>query len=147
MEYTEAEIGRIFILRLEDGDRLPEAIENFAVNKDIESATVLFIGGADKGSQVIAGPDDGEAAEPLPMVGSLPGVSEAVGVGTIFTNEEDEPKLHLHSAFGREAKTITGCTRAGVDIWHIGEVVIWELKNHSACRKIDAETGFELLEV
>ncbi|RJX22504.1 MAG: DUF296 domain-containing protein, partial [Ammonifex sp.] len=41
----------------------------------------------------------------------------------------------------------TGCTREGVTIWHIGEVIILELINSSAQRKIDPTTGFELLEV
>jgi predicted DNA-binding protein with PD1-like motif len=147
MKYTEATIGRVFILRLEHGDRMPRVIEEFAGHKNIAAATVLFLGGADGGSKVVVGPKEGKAAKPIPMVTSLPDVSEAIGVGTIFTNEADIPKLHLHAAFGRADTTVTGCTREGVDIWHIGEVVILELINNSAQRKIDPQTGFELLEV
>lgn len=148
MEYTEASIGRIFILRLENGDQIPETIEKFAETKEISSATVLFIGGADKEGEVAVGPKDGSAEQPIPDTQKLSGVSEAIGAGTIFTNEDELPKLHLHSAFGRKDKTITGCTKAGgIDIWNIGEVIILELKNHSARRKIDPETGFELLEL
>jgi len=147
MKYTEATIGRVFILRLEHGDRMPRVIEEFAGQKNIAAATVLFLGGADGGSKVVVGPKEGKAAKPIPMVTSLPDVSEAIGVGTIFTNEADIPKLHLHAAFGRADTTVTGCTREGVDIWHIGEVVILELINNSAQRKIDPQTGFELLEV
>jgi len=62
-------------------------------------------------------------------------------------NEDKVPKLHLHAAFGRNRDTITGCTREGVTIWHIGEVVIFELTNSTAQRKIDPETGFELLDL
>ncbi|MCK8818031.1 DNA-binding protein [Natroniella sulfidigena] len=147
MKYTEANLGRIFILRLEDGDSIPETIEEFAVKKDLKAATVLFIGGVDKDSKIIVGPEDGTAQTPVKMVENLVGVSEALGVGTIFTNETAEPKLHLHSACGRSKETITGCTRDGVDIWKIGEVIILELLNSSARREIDHETGFELLEV
>ncbi|EGW37720.1 DNA-binding protein [Desulfosporosinus sp. OT] len=43
--------------------------------------------------------------------------------------------------------TVTGCTRECVTIWHIGEVIIFELKNSSARRKVDPNTGFELLEL
>lgn len=147
MRYTEANIGRIFILRLENGDQIPKTIEEFAKAKKIESATVLLIGGADKESKVIVGPEDGSSKVPVPMIQHLIDASEALGVGTIFTNENMIPKLHLHSAFGRNGETITGCTREGVVIWHIGEVIIFELLNSSAQRKIDPETGFELLEV
>jgi predicted DNA-binding protein with PD1-like motif len=147
MKYTEATIGRLFILRLEHGDRIPRVVEDFAAQKNIASATVLFLGGADAGSKVVVGPKEGKAAKPVPVVSTLPDASEAIGVGTIFMNEAKVPKLHLHAAFGRADTTITGCTREGVDIWHIGEVVILELTNNAAQRKIDPNTGFELLEV
>lgn len=147
MKYTEAVIGRVFILRLEHGDRMPHVIEELARQKNITAATVLFLGGADGGSKVVVGPEKGKAAKPIPVVRSLPDASEAVGVGTIFTNEAAVPKLHLHAAFGRAGATVTGCIREGVDIWHIGEVVIFELINNSAQRKIDPKTGFELLEL
>lgn len=147
MKYTEAKLGRIFILRLEHGDRLPDTIEDFAKNNGIQSATLFFIGGSDQNSKVVVGPEDGTAKKPVPVVMDLPGVSEAVGVGTIFLNGDRIPKLHLHSAFGRKEQTVTGCTREGVSIWHIGEVIILELINCSAQRKIDPATGFELLDV
>lgn len=147
MKFTEANLGRIFILRLEHGDRIPDTIEEFAKNHNIESATVQFIGGSEQNSKVVVGPEDGTAAKPVPTVINLPGVSEAVGVGTIFMNEDKLPKLHMHSAFGRNVQTVTGCTREGVSIWQIGEVIIFELTNNSAQRKINPVNGFELLEV
>lgn len=147
MKYTEANLGRIFILRLEHGDKIPDVIEEFAGVNEIKSATVLFIGGSEQNSKVVVGPEDGMASPPVPKVIDLPGVSEAVGVGTIFENESKVPKLHMHSAFGRNEQTLTGCTREGVTIWHIGEVIIFELTNSSAQRKINSTNGFELLEV
>lgn len=147
MKYTEANLGRIFILRLEHGDRIPEVIEEFSTDHKISSATVLFIGGSDQDSKVVVGPVDGTAVKPVPTVLDLSGVSETVGVGTIFLNEKGLPILHMHSAFGRGNQTVTGCTREGVAIWHIGEVIILELTDCSAQRKINSANGFELLEV
>lgn len=147
MKYTEADLGRIFILRLEHGDRIPEVIEEFAKSKALSSATVLFVGGSDQNSKIVVGPEDGTAEKPVPTVLDLPGVCETVGVGTIFVNENGIPKLHMHSAFGRGSQTVTGCTREGVTIWHIGEVIILELTNCSAQRRINPANGFELLEV
>ncbi len=147
MKYTEANLGRTFILKLEHGDKLPNIIEEFATTHQIESAILYFLGGTDKDSKVVVGPEDSTAKKPRPMVTNLLGTSEAVGIGTLFMNEERIPKLHLHSAFGRNRETVTGCTREGVIIWHIGEVVIFELINTSAQRKIDMETGFELLDL
>ncbi len=71
---------------------------------------------------------------------------EVAGVGTIFPNARDEPVLHLHMACGREGETRTGCVRRGVRVWHVLEVVVWELTDTGARRMPDAATGFELLE-
>ncbi len=147
MKYTEGNIGRIFILRLEDGDKIPQTIEDFAKEKLINSGLVFFIGGADKGSKVIVGPQDGSVEKPIPVIRELHGASEAMGLGTIFIDEEGVPKLHLHSTFGRCLETLTGCTREGVDIWKIGEIVILEMITPSARRKKDSQTGFEFLEI
>jgi predicted DNA-binding protein with PD1-like motif len=147
MKYSEAKLGRIFILRLEHGDKIPDVIEEFAADQQIKSAIIHFLGGADTNSKVVVGPEDGTAPKPRPMVTELLGTSEAIGMGTLFINEEGIPKLHLHSAFGRSRETVTGCTREGVMVWHIGEVVIFELLNTTAKRKTDPGTGFELLEI
>ena len=147
MKYSEAKLGRIFIIRLEHGDKIPDVIEEFAATQKIEAAIVHFLGGADTGSKVVVDPEDGTAPKPRPMVMELSGTSEAVGMGTLFINEAGIPKLHLHAAFGRSRGTVTGCTREGVITWHIGEAVIFELLNTTAARKIDPGTGFELLEL
>lgn len=147
MKYSEAKLGRIFVLRLEHGDMIPDVIQEFAAKQKIKAAIVHFLGGADTGSKVVVGPEDGTAPKPRPMVTELSGTSEAVGMGTLFINEAGIPKLHLHAAFGRGRETVTGCTREGVMIWHIGEAVIFELLDTAAARKIDPGTGFELLEM
>ncbi|SDL72530.1 PPC domain-containing DNA-binding protein [Halarsenatibacter silvermanii] len=147
MEYTQVERGRIYALRLEEGDELPETIEELAKMENISSALVLFLGGAEKGSQVVAGPESIEDSKIEPEVKKLPEISEAAGFGTIFPDEDDEPVLHLHAAFGHGEETITGCTRRGVPIWLTGEVIIMELLNHSASRQPDEESGFDLLNI
>jgi predicted DNA-binding protein with PD1-like motif len=52
----------------------------------------------------------------------------------------------MHVAAGRGGKAITGCVRLGVRVWHVLEVVLWELTGTKAVRVLDPETGFELLE-
>ncbi|MFZ5946308.1 MAG: PPC domain-containing DNA-binding protein [Bacillota bacterium] len=147
MKHSEASLGRIFVLRLEHDDSIPGIIEDFAKEKEINAALVYFLGGVQKDSKVVVGPQKEFHAKPVPMIQMLSGVTEAVGWGTIFTNEKGCPKLHLHASFGREQATITGCTREGVQIWHIGEVVVLELLTISAVRKVNPDNGFELLEL
>jgi predicted DNA-binding protein with PD1-like motif len=146
LDYTEAKLARAFILRLHQNERLHEVIENFAAQKQIKSALCFFLGGAEDKSKVVVGPKDGNALPPEPMVTLLRGVHEGCGVGTIFTNEDGKPVLHMHASFGRNDNAVTGCVRMGVDIWHIGEVVILELAGGTAKRAKNKQTGFEFLE-
>jgi uncharacterized protein len=147
LDYTEANLGRVFILRLYQRERIHEVIEKFASEKQISNGLCFFLGGAEDKSKVVVGPKDGAALPPEPMVTLLKGVHEGYGVGTIFADEKGKPKLHMHASFGRNDTAVTGCVRLGVDVWQIGEVVILELAGASAMRAKDKVTGFELLEV
>jgi predicted DNA-binding protein with PD1-like motif len=53
----------------------------------------------------------------------------------------------MHAASGREGGATVGCTRAGVETWLIGEVVLLELLGSLSHRRVDSSTGFELLEM
>ena len=147
MQFTEANLGRVFVLRLHDGDHLPDVLESFAEKYNVKSALCFFLGGAKDSSRVVVGPRNGDAVPPEPMITLLEGVHEVCGVGTIFVDKERKPKLHMHASFGRKEETITGCVRMGVDVWRIGEVVMFELAGTAAHRAVDKETGFEFLEV
>jgi uncharacterized protein len=146
LNYTQTLLGRIFVLRLHQSERLHEIIEKFAKEKQIKSGMCFFLGGAEDKSKVVVGPKDGKGMPPEPMVTLLRGVHEGYGVGTIFTDEVGAPKLHMHASFGRNENTVTGCVRMGVDVWKIGEIVIFEFAGGSAKRTKNKETGFEFLE-
>ena len=147
MQFTESKLGRVFVVRLNDSDRLPDVLESFAAEQKVSAALCFFIGGAKENSRVVVGPKDSHTVPPEPMVTLLEGVHETCGVGTIFTDETGKPKLHMHTSFGRGENTITGCVRMGVEVWQIGEVVVLELTSAKACRVKSKETGFELLEI
>ena len=147
MDYTEAKLGRIFILRLHQDEVLHEVIEKFASQKNVSSALCFFLGGAEDQSKVVVGPKEGKGCTIDPMVTLLRGVHEACGVGTIFVNKEGKPKLHMHASFGRNDTAVTGCVRMGVNVWLIGEVVILELTGSTAKRAKNKESSFEVLDV
>jgi predicted DNA-binding protein with PD1-like motif len=146
MKASEGRLGRVFIIRLEDGDRLPDCIEHFAQNNNISTGHVIFIGGIGSG-QLVVGPRDTRSPKPDPMLLPIDGVHEVAGAGTLAPGEDGKPILHMHAAMGRSGNTITGCIRPGVDTWLIGEVIIYEILNTTAKRKIDAKSGFHLLEI
>jgi predicted DNA-binding protein with PD1-like motif len=147
MQFTEAKMGRVFAIRLHDGDRLPDVLEEFAAKQNVSSAICFFVGGMKEKGRVVVGPkDSGDVLPVEPVVTLLSGVCEVAGVGTIFLNEKGKPKLHMHASFGRGEKVITGCVRLGMNVWLIGEVVMLELADAKAMRVVDKKTGFELLE-
>lgn len=144
MKASEGTIGRVFVLRLEDGDVIPDCIEQFAADRHIESAFCALLGGIGDG-RLVVGPEDGDAEPVVPMLEHIPDVHEAVAFGTIFPNEAGLPTLHMHAALGRAGITRTGCVRKGIDVWKIAEVVILEIRGTAMRRRLDHATGFEVL--
>jgi uncharacterized protein len=146
MQASEGRLGRVFILRLENGDKLPDCLEVFAREKQIRTASVLLIGGIGEG-QIVVGPRDSDKLPPEPMLLPLDGAHEVVGVGLIAPDKEGRVRLHMHAALGRAGQTKTGCVRPGVWTWHVGEAVVYEIVGAEAVRLPDTATGFDLLRV
>ena len=146
MKYSEGNIGRVFVIRLEDGDWLPQSVENLVIDKGIQRGMCLLVGGIKGGGTIVAGPrqEDVIPVETINQV--LAGIHEIAAVGTIFPDEQGVPKLHMHAALGRDQKTISGCVRLGIETWKVGELILLEIINNKAHRKKEAATGFELLE-
>jgi len=146
MKYSQAKQGRIFVIRLEDGDIVHEKIEQFAREQSISCASLVIIGGADIDSKLVVGPEHGRVRPVQPMEYVLDNVHEITGTGTLFPDEQGNPVLHMHMACGRGTSSITGCVRKGVKVWHIMEIILFELVGSTGVRVFDPETGFGLLE-
>jgi predicted DNA-binding protein with PD1-like motif len=146
MKYQEGSIGRVFALRLEEGDRLPDTLEAFAREQSIEAAMVIYVGGAKDGSRLVVGPDAARSDAIVPLVHSLTGIQEVLAVGTLFPNDQGEPILHMHAATGREGDATVGCSRAGVEVWLVGEVIFLEILGTSGRRRPEPPSGFSLLQ-
>lgn len=145
MKYSEARQGRIFVIRLEDGDIVHEEIERLAREKSIHGAALIVVGGADTDSELVVGPEQGRETPVSPMAHVLDNVHEIVGTGTLFPDDHGNPILHMHMACGRETSTVTGCVRLGVKAWHIMEVILIELVETTGVRVLESSLGFKLL--
>jgi len=146
MQYQEGNIGRIFALRLEEGERLPEALEAFAQEQGLAAALVIYVGGAKGGSRLVVGPDAARPDAIVPLIHTLSGIQEVLGVGTLFPNEQGDPVLHMHTATGREGGATVGCSRAGVEVWLVGEVIMLEILGTGGTRRQEPPSGFSLLQ-
>ena len=146
MKYSQASLGRVFVVRLEDGDIVHECLERLAREQAIRAAGLIALGDTDAGSRLIAGTEEGRA-NPLVFVERLlEDAHEVAGVGTIFPDEEGNPVPHVHMACGRKDSVVVGCVRAGVKVWHVMEIVVVELLDSTAVRRFEAGLpGFRLL--
>jgi predicted DNA-binding protein with PD1-like motif len=148
MQYSEARQGRIFVIKLDGGEKIPGALEEFAREQGVQRAYCILVGGIDDGSKIIVGPERMIGDEkPVPIQYELEGRHEVLGTGTLFPDEDGNPVLHLHVAAGRKGKTSTGCSRAGLIAWNIIEVVFIELIDERGTRMLDRATGFKKLEL
>ena len=145
MKACEGRIGRVFVIRLEDGDVVPECIERFAAENRVSVGQAILVGGIG-GGDVVVGPRRSEERPPEPMLLPIDGAHEVAGVGVLAPGEDGKPILHIHAALGRAGQTMTGCLRHGVTTWLVGEVILYEILGTKVVRIQDKQSGFELLE-
>lgn len=145
MKASEGRVGRVFLMRLEDGEVVPQCIERFAEEKGVSVGHVILIGGIG-GGEIVVGPRQSEQRPPQPMLLPVDGAHEVVGVGVLAPGEDGKPILHIHAALGRAGNTISGCLRPGVRTWLVGEAILYEIVGTDAVRVKDEESGFVLLD-
>lgn len=146
MKASEGRLGRVFVIRFEDGDELPECIERFAEEKGVTTGHVILVGGIGSG-RVVVGPENAEERPPQPMLLPISGVSEVAGVGVLAPDQSGKPVLHIHAALGRSGQTMTGCLRYGVTTWLLAEAILYEITGAQVRRVMTEEVGFKVLEV
>lgn len=143
MQYSEGKTGRVFTLKLHEGDPVYNSIKLLATNEKLERAVLWIIGGV-KNGKVIVGPEDSDERPIKPLHIAFKEAHEILATGTLFPDEENQPSLHIHSALGRNGTTITGCPRINLESWLITEIIIMEIIDEKPIRKVD-KNGFHLL--
>lgn len=145
MKAAEGKIGRVFVVRLEEGDMIPYCLEEFAKDNNIRVGLVTIIGGVGEGN-VVTGPRHSDEMPPNPIIKPVKEAHEVLGTGFIAPNEDGSPVLHIHGVLGRDGQAIGGCLRPGVKTWLVGEAVILEITGTKSKRIMDEISGFALLE-
>ena len=146
MKACEGRIGRVFLIRLEDGDVVPGCVERFAEENGVSVGHAILVGAVGDG-EVVVGPRRTVKRLPEPMLVPVDGAHEVLGVGVLVPDEDGKPILHMHAALGRAGKTTSGCLRPGVTTWLVGEVILYEILGVDVKRVKDEESGFVLLDV
>jgi uncharacterized protein len=139
MQYKQASLGRIFILKFDHEDDLLDRLKHFALKEKIKLATITFLGALYKGD-IVTGPRK-PVIPPEPNEISFNDVWETIGFGIITNSDE----VHIHASFGKNEKALTGCLRKNCEVFATVEAVVTELTGVDAERKIDKQTHLKLL--
>ncbi len=144
MKYAAGSIGRVFIAKFEDKENILSNLQDLARKEDIRSALFYLIGGVRKG-KIVVGPEKDELP-PKPLWKELNEPNEVIALGTIFW-QKDEPRIHLHGAFGKGDNVSVGCLRESGEVFLILEAIIMEIEGIKAERVLDPSTGLNLLKI
>ncbi|WP_321505832.1 PPC domain-containing DNA-binding protein [uncultured Methanoregula sp.] len=142
MQYTEGQIGRVFIVRIDDGEDMLESLHRFVQDKGIQTGSILFLGALMNG-RMVTGPEE-PVIPPVPHFVLFEGGWEVFGVGTIYRGEGGIPHIHYHASVGRSGHALTGCLREEAVTYLIVEAVITEFTGVSARREFDQKTQLSL---
>jgi predicted DNA-binding protein with PD1-like motif len=141
MQYTEGQLGRVFVVRIDDGEDLLVSLRQFINDKVIHAGTILFLGALMNG-RMVTGPEE-PVIPPTPHFVMFEGGWEVFGIGTIFMGEGG-PHIHYHASVGRSGHALTGCLREKATTYLIVEAVILEFTGLSARREFDKKMQVHL---
>ena len=142
MKYKTGRPGKIVVARFEDRDDILAGLEDIAKKEDIRAGIFYLLGGIRNG-RLVVGPKE-DKMPPKPVWRELGNNHEVLGIGTIFW-QGDEPKIHLHGAFGRGDTVKVGCLREMSSTFLVLEAIIIEIKGIKAARELDPISGMALL--
>jgi len=141
MQYSEGRFGRVFILRIDDGEDFLAVTKEFIQNKAVQTGTILFLGALRQG-RMVTGPEE-LAIPPEPHYVMFEGGWEMAGIGTIYPGD-DGPAIHYHASVGRAGHALTGCLREKAVTYIVAEAVILEFTGLDIHRGLDEKTGVSL---
>ena len=141
MQYTEGSIGRIFYVRIDDGEDFLSTITDFVQEKNIRAGVIQFLG-ALSGGTMVTGPEQ-EVLPPDQHSEQFSGGWELFGYATI-TPGTTAPHIHFHCSVGRGKQAMTGCIREIARVYIIVEAVIMEIAGLDITRLHDQHTGMTL---
>jgi uncharacterized protein len=141
MQYTEGQIGRVFVVRIDDGEDMLLALRQFILDRNIQAGSIHFLGALMNG-RMVTGPEE-PVIPPVPHFVMFEGGWEVFGVGTIYPGEGG-PHIHYHASVGRSGHALTGCLREKAITYLIVEAVIMEFTGLSARREFDEKMQVHL---
>ncbi|MFP3982422.1 MAG: PPC domain-containing DNA-binding protein [Desulfurivibrionaceae bacterium] len=143
MDYREGRIDRIFTIRFDDGEDCLHGLINLIKEEKVRNGWLQIIGGL-REVDLVTGPRK-PVMPPEPVWEEMRDGRETLGSGSVFWDENDEPRIHLHGALGLHGETLTGCLRQNSKVYLVMEVLLMEISGFTAGRPWYPEGGFNRL--
>jgi hypothetical protein len=141
MQYTEGQIGRVFVVRIDNGEDMLLSLRQFITEKNIQAGSIHFLGALMSG-RMVTGPEE-PVIPPVPHFVLFEGGWEVFGVGTIYPGDGG-PHIHYHASVGRSGHALTGCLREKAITYLIVEAVIMEFTGLTARKEFDEKMQVHL---
>jgi predicted DNA-binding protein with PD1-like motif len=141
MQYSEGQLGRIFVVRIDNGEDMLISLRRFVHDKGIQAGSIHFLGALMNG-RMVTGPEE-PVIPPVPHFVMFEGGWEVFGVGTIYP-AEGGPHIHYHASVGRSGHALTGCLREKATTYLVIEAVIMEFTGLNARHEFDQKTQTNL---
>ncbi|MCL6636010.1 MAG: DNA-binding protein [Peptococcaceae bacterium] len=142
MQYGKGTAGRSFVLRVEHGEDLLQAVKELARRENIRQAVLWALGALGR-ARLVVGPREA-VLPPEPVWREVSEPGEILATGNIFWDEQ-EPIIHLHASWCRGDTVITGCIREVAAVYLMAEVFVWEIAGLDAVRQFDRRLGLKAL--
>lgn len=137
-------MGRVFVVKFEDGDDLHEGIIRVAKKESVTTGFFYLLGGM-RSAGMVCGPKE-PVLPPEPAWEGFTNGREILGIGSIFL-KDGEPAIHLHGAVGKFGTTLTGCVRKDAKVFLVVEAMILEVTGIDARKVVNEKTGIAMLEL
>jgi hypothetical protein len=141
MQYSEGQLGRVFVVRIDDGEDILLSLRQFIIDKSVNAGSILFLGALMNG-RMVTGPEE-PVIPPVPHFVMFEGGWEVFGVGTIYPGENG-PHIHYHASVGRAGHALTGCLREKAITYLVVEAIVLEFTGLSARREFDEKIQVHL---
>ena len=57
MQYSEGQLGRVFVVRIDDGEDMLLSLRQFIIDKSVNAGSILFLGALMNG-RMVTGPEE-----------------------------------------------------------------------------------------
>ncbi len=140
MDYRTGTMNRVFAIRFDEGDDFLDELCSLVIKEKVYNAWFQVIGGL-REIDLVTGPKEA-VMPPDPVWQKMEGAYETVGCGSVYRDENGEPKIHLHASLSHHGETLTGCLRKNSKVYLVLEVLLMEIVGFEAGRPWFPEGGF-----